>query len=303
MRTFKAVTGGLFWLLLTNLSIAHTTVVVVPMDDDELQVGGAEPLPSLPGGENIVNVSALGNGDFDDLATAMASITDAAAARPYLILLAPGEYVLDAPLQVEPFVSLRGAGNDETSIRGQVGAASPGAGAALLSTASHSTISRLKLHNAGNGVAGHSAIGIYSECNGCQLLDLEVVLDNPDNRNYGVYSVGIGTRITGVDVIVDAVGDNQNIGVYENGSNGEFYRLGVDVTGGVSSCALVAGSSSSATVRDSRLDIGALPAAALRFEAGSSARLVNTRIDGIVVPAGSGHCYNVFGPGGVPVSC
>jgi hypothetical protein len=55
-------------------------------------------------------------GQYTSVAAALASITDASAAKPYLVLLRPGVYT-EPVLQMKEYVQVRGAGQDVTYIK------------------------------------------------------------------------------------------------------------------------------------------------------------------------------------------
>ena len=95
-------------LLLPLAAYAHNRVVVVPLSGDDI-----EPL------SNIVTV-AKRNGDFSNPLAAMASITDASASNPYLIVIAPGVYNLGGQLVMKEFVNIAGSGKEVTTLTGNV---------------------------------------------------------------------------------------------------------------------------------------------------------------------------------------
>ena len=199
-------------------------------------------------------------------------------------------------------MSIRGAGKPQTRIIGEVGANSPGSSAGLLVSADGSTISGLNVHNSGDYTQNY-AIGIYIDCTECRLLDLEVVPDNSANQNYGIYAAGEKAQVTGVDVRVNAPGSTPSIGVYDNVSGTEYYRLDVNVIGGAGSCAFNAGTLSDMALKDSRVGVVAGPALeALRIDSGSDVRIINTQVDG-VAPLTGQHCFHVYTSSGSPVSC
>lgn len=65
---------------------------------------------------NVVVVAADGTGDFADPAAAVASITDASEANPYLVKIMAGQYVVKDALMMKPFVDLEGSGQGVTSL-------------------------------------------------------------------------------------------------------------------------------------------------------------------------------------------
>jgi hypothetical protein len=83
------------------------------------------------------------------LRAALASITDASQAKPYVLQLAPGVYELGGtPLAMKPDVSIAGAGADATRIAGDVGHNS--LGVALIQGATRTVLRDLTIVNRGD---------------------------------------------------------------------------------------------------------------------------------------------------------
>lgn len=83
------------------------------LNADFLDAVEGSALPRAP--ENVITVATSG-GDFDDLAAALDSITDAGPSNPYLILVGPGEFVILDRIDFQDWVDVRGAGPGVTKV-------------------------------------------------------------------------------------------------------------------------------------------------------------------------------------------
>ena len=149
--------------LLPLAAYAHNRVVVVPLSGDDI-----EPL------SNIVTV-AKRNGDFSNPLAAMASITDASASNPYLIVIAPGVYNLDGQLVMKEFVNIAGSGKEVTTLTGNVSTTSVET-AALVVAANNVSIQDLKIVN--NGTGGLFSTTIFSGGSNINLSNVELDANN-----------------------------------------------------------------------------------------------------------------------------
>ena len=111
-KLFKSTLATpVIWILISLFLVAgntqaHNKVVVIPLAGNDVK--------QL---KNIVTV-AKENGDFTLPNLAVSSITDASAANPYLIVIAPGEYNLNGNLTMKPYVSISGSGREVTRLIG-----------------------------------------------------------------------------------------------------------------------------------------------------------------------------------------
>lgn len=74
---------------------------------------------SVGSGSSVGNVVTVGTegADFTSVAVALASILDASAANPYLVMVGPGVFLESQATVVPAFVTLRGSGSTSTVIR------------------------------------------------------------------------------------------------------------------------------------------------------------------------------------------
>lgn len=142
-RTLALGFLSLFLLCMATVSTAHNKVVVIPMSGDDLK-----PL------KNIITV-AKENGDFADPVAAMSSITNASATNPYLVVIAPGEYILaqNRGIHLRQYIEVTGSGQNSTFIKGNVGSDSTNAvingSGSIVTIDDNSSISNLTIENTG----------------------------------------------------------------------------------------------------------------------------------------------------------
>ena len=101
MKSFKHCTAVLVSILFLSQAVAAEKVVI-PLDSAKKKL------------VHIVTVP-VGDGDFTDPVAAVDSITDASAAKPYLVMIGPGVYTLTRTLVMKPFVTITGSGQDYTN--------------------------------------------------------------------------------------------------------------------------------------------------------------------------------------------
>lgn len=137
-------------------------------------------------------VSLDGQGDFASPLDAMASITDASAATPYVVRLAPGVYDLGAtPLVVKPYVSVVGAGESATFLSGTCADLPPpalGMGyAAVVGIGDYATLANLTVRVVGGPMVGTpTAISTTEfEVVGATVERVSIVVEP------GVYAAGL----------------------------------------------------------------------------------------------------------------
>lgn len=128
----------------------------------------------------FLRLVAKSGGEFTTIADALASITDAAADRPYRVQVAPGVYDENVPLVVPAFVRLAGSGVGTTLVRRAAAAPTQSSDAAVVTLEDNASLCDLSMHNTGIG----------------------------STFSLGVLGVGLGaaTQIERVESLVDGVG-------------------------------------------------------------------------------------------------
>ncbi len=197
-------------------AISHTSVVVVPLGDSPVE-----------GLANIVTV-AKENGDFEDPASAVASISDATEDNPYMVYVAPGTYILESRIELSPYVHLIGSGKHLTILDGSFGEANGGAGAAVISIVDpevfvrHTSIQGMRIINRGNG-SGGVVVGVYcDECNS-KIKDVDVdVFGGTTNLGIDVSGPG-GVHLEGSSV--EALGGAISIAIQIFSTNSSLHDV------------------------------------------------------------------------------
>lgn len=179
--------------LFSTLSFAQNKVVVIPMSGDD-----AKPLA------NIVTV-AKANGDFSNPITAMASITNASATNPYLLVIAPGVYNLGSnTLMMKPYVEVAGSGMNATVLSGTASGTGTGlvSSSAQIVSAANSSIRDLSLQV--NGTSNQT-IGILNEELGFVVSNVKINVTGADGTN-GITNSGTDSSLRIFDSIISVVG-------------------------------------------------------------------------------------------------
>jgi hypothetical protein len=127
-------------------------------------------------------VVAKSGGDFTTIEEALASIDDAAADRPYRVVVAPGVFDESGPLVVPAFVSLTWSGAGTTVVRRAAAGSTQNSDAAVITVEDSAQVADLSVHNTGSGSA--FSLGVLG------------------------FALSDATRIERVDVLVDGAGGN-----------------------------------------------------------------------------------------------
>lgn len=126
----------------------------------DLDAQTAEIAALAAGPADLVTVSPSG-ADFTSVAAALASITDAAADRPFVVLVFPGVYEETDLVRVPAFVHLKGVSQSSVVIQGDRSAAQQNDDSTLVRLENDGRISDLTIHNRGASAA--IAIGILAD--------------------------------------------------------------------------------------------------------------------------------------------
>ena len=217
-------------LLFSQLGLAHSNVVVIPMSGDDLK-----PL------KNIVTV-AEANGDFTDPVAAMASITDADIDNRYLLVIAPGVYPLASQLVMKEYVDISGSGRNSTKLSGSISSVNVDSAAGLVVGANHASLRELSLENK-NGASTNS-IGIYvGSVTDLQLSDLNITVSGGSTQ-YGVYNT-TSSSPTLSDIGITVSDGHPQYGVRNDSSSPNLSNMSITVSGGGIQYGVYNGNSSS----------------------------------------------------------
>jgi len=120
--------------------------------------GNASLIDTIPLPSNTVVVANSG-GDFDNVADAVSSITDAAVDNPYLVRVYPGVYEETQPIIVPGFVHLAGSGAGVTIIRRTATDSFQSSAAAVITLENSSQLSNLRVENDGASIFSVGILG------------------------------------------------------------------------------------------------------------------------------------------------
>lgn len=174
----------------------------------------------------IVTVSPAG-GDFTDPLAALASITDASADNPYLVLIGPGVYTVTETLAMKPFVDIAGAGREATKLTGAISSGAAGAASALVTGAGKAVIRNLTIENTGGG---QYTTALHNEGASPEILDVAVSASG-GSHNYGVHNHESFPRMNRVTVTVSGGELSTSYGVYNSSSSPEMVNVNVEAAG------------------------------------------------------------------------
>lgn len=175
-------------------------VVVIPL-------GGSKHLKSL------ITVSANG-GDFKTPAAALASIGDASEINPYVVYIGPGVYTLATPLAMKPYVTIAGAGENDTILTGAISSGNI-ATAAIVTGADNATLRDLTIKNTGGGP--FYSIGICNDDASPLITNVTVMASGGGETNMGVYNYHTHES-TMTNMTASATGGAFSYGVVNTGS-------------------------------------------------------------------------------------
>jgi len=228
-KAMKVMLGfiGVLILLAPLTVLAQNKVVVIPLFGDD-----AKPL------KNIVTV-AKANGMFTDPVAAVNSITDASEINPYLVVIGPGVYQITSTLVMKPSVHIIGSGENVTILSGTISGVSPGVSSAIVSGSNDSSLSSLKVENAGGG---QNSIGLFNHSTSPRVSNVRFDATG-GIYNCGVYNVHYsGPTMT--DVTAWASGGTENYAFYNEGfSSAKMTNVTARVSGGTVSVGIYNSSS------------------------------------------------------------
>jgi hypothetical protein len=172
--------------------------------------------------ENVVVVAKNG-GDTTTVQGAIDSITDASEDNPYLVWVAPGEYV--ESVTMKPYVHLQGAGQETTVISSTVtnDQADDPLYDATLELSSYVTVRDLKIVNSG---AGEVNIALFAP-DGLQNIEVSDVMVRAQGSS-SVINTAIATSTSITLNSVNAAGRNGlgfNIGMFMNAGTGGGFTV------------------------------------------------------------------------------
>jgi hypothetical protein len=138
-----------------------------------------------------VVVVAKSGGDQTSVQVAIDSITDASAANPYLVWVAPGQY--EEQVTMKPHVHLQGAGQEATIIHSSASAGWPVTEATLI-LASDTSLRDLTVSNNGAGLRNVALLAMAGT-EGTMVADVTARAHAGGTMNFGLFLIGSGTDV------------------------------------------------------------------------------------------------------------
>ena len=277
----------------------------------------------------VIWVADDDTGDFLKLSTALASIEDATATKPYVIKIAPGTYTEEANVAMKNYVDVEGSGQDITTITCDCSSTSFSASGAVISaTGVTAEIRHLAINNTGgsnkfsfgvytNGVTDESfsinnvtataivtvggettSLGVYNKSSSPSMTNVTATATDGDETN-GVYNDSSSPTMT--NVTATATGGTFNRGVSNQSlSSPSMNNVTATATGGAGNFG-VYNTSSSPTIRNSSIT-GTTNSI---FNEGSTAQVADTALGGGNVVGGGFTCVGAYTTAFValPVDC
>ncbi|MDG1786391.1 MAG: hypothetical protein P8H61_10750, partial [Ilumatobacter sp.] len=256
--------------------------------------------------------------------TALASIEDATATKPYVIKIAPGTYTENSNVAMKNYVDVEGSGQDVTTIKCACSNVSPDASSAVISAgAINAEIRHLTINNTsgggsfGNGLftesvtdgsfsmlhvtatatggSDHNSGVLNYSSSSPTMNNVTAIAEAADGkRNYGVYNISSSPTMN--NVTATATGTSYSYGVYNTGSSPTMNNVTATATGGTGSYG-VYNEDSTVKIRNSSLT-GTF---SIQTDGQQTAYLAHTTLDGTVGPVTE--CFGVYNASFVEINC
>ena len=163
--------------------------------------------------ENVVIVAKSG-GDYTTVQAAIDSISDASAANPYLVWVAPGEY--SEVVTMKAHVHLQGAGQEATVITSAAGGASWPPTTATLVLAGDTSLRDLTVDNGGTSILS-VALMATGGATGTVVTDVTARAQGSGANQYATFVRGGTTEVTLNNVTALGEGSSYSYGLYNEG--------------------------------------------------------------------------------------
>lgn len=263
---------------------------------------------------NVIVVAKSG-GDFTDPIAAMASITDASVANPYLIKIMPGEYIINTSNEVhfilKPYVDIEGAGENVTKIKGtfspvhaisdlgnvevkhltiEADGQGVGDGVALFVTGKGLKLSHVTLYSYNTDTP--CTVQHYNYMGGKLYLSNVTVIAYGASFSAGVYSSAATTVVSDSTIISSAI---QSYGVWSvYGATVEINRTNITA----SDLALKSTHASKVTIKGSSVKAPTI----VSNNDNSTLMAAYTQFDGTLAISGMS-CFGVYDANYAPITC
>lgn len=186
----------------------------------------------------VVTVATSG-GDFTSVSAALASITDASAAKPYVIRIAPGTYTESATLTLKAHVDIEGAGSGLTTIT--CACADPTTTSSTMRVVGPGVVTQVRALTITNTGGGTDANAFAAHGTAAHEVHLQhVVLDASGATGMSVGLFTSTSRVVMADATALAHGTAANIGIFASGGTTELESVEASARGGSSNYGLFA---------------------------------------------------------------
>lgn len=200
MKNFIGCTAPLVFILFFSQALAAERVVITPPDSGKKKL------------MTVVAVLSDG-GDFTDPVAAVESISDASAAKPYLVMIGPGVFPVTRTLVMKPYVTVAGSGREATTLTGSIATFSYDASSAIVSGADNAGLKNLTIENTGGGAV---SIGLYNDGTSPVIEDVTVTASG-GRYNYGIYNEYTSAPVLN-GVTATASGGSYSYGIFNSSS-------------------------------------------------------------------------------------
>ena len=188
MRVWFSPDDGTYTILSPDIQIASVPYALQAQEAaDADTVDGLHASQLVANYQNVVIVAKSG-GDFTSIQAAIDSISDASAANPYLVWIAPGVY--NETVTLKSYIHLEGAGQDATIITNTVTNSSTPPTQATMVMASDTSVRDLTVENEGTDLAN---VGLLNAGTKVLVENLTVNAKGSGTNNYAIYLTDLDT--------------------------------------------------------------------------------------------------------------
>ena len=183
-------------------------------------------IPGGMAGKRTVLVSPKGTATQSGTAllNALAAITDASAANPYVVVIEPGVYDMGSNvLQMKSHVDMQGSGENVTILTGTVS----GAYAGVVKGADNAGLRLLTVENTGGGT---DAIAICNDNASPRMANVTAVASGGTDNNRAVYNYFASPAMK--DVTATSTGGDSNCAVLNDTASPAMTNVTADASGG-----------------------------------------------------------------------
>jgi hypothetical protein len=231
----------------------------------------------------VVNVNPVANNSTasgTNLRNALAGITDATSAKPYVIRVAPGIYDLGSTgLVMKPNVDIEGSGQQSTIIRGNGNNTGPLT--AVVQGAFPAELRNLEVVSLGQGFA--YSVAVLLNQTSTSLRDVKLVSSNATNT-FGLRSVGTDPTLENVTVII--INGTTSYGIASSGTAGlapVIRRAVITLTGAATGYGIYSDQTAAPVIRDADIAVSGNNAYGIAYNytgflTGALLEVANTKI-------------------------